>query len=531
MLKRRVWIPLAGVIFAVTLAAVALFFHTLLKVDFLIGDYLALVVAIFAFIVYLSGVLLFFGMRKKPSSLRRVRRIIGILLCVVVTVGSLIGAYLLNGVSRAKETVTTVETNRVAAVIGIYVKKDDAAQTLADTAQYPYGVLFSGNEKIYTNYILGEIKEQIGTEVSANVYPGISDLAGALRDESVKAIAVNKVYLSLLSESENYRSFSDEIRLIDEIPVSSAVTLDDVQLFIKPADQPAGHESAPKSASVREETPLVIDGAIIFYISGIDKHDGAEAANNRSDVNILMAVNPTTRQILFLNTPRDYFVVNPAHGAEDKLTHCGIDGVSNSIAALEGLYNVQIDKYARVNFDGFVRFIDAIGGITLDNPTAFWNNFHTDYFSDGTITMDGREALIYVREREAFGDGDLARGRNQIRVLIAIVEQMKKSGASILLNYNSILNSMANSFETDLTSDQISDLVKIASKNLTDWDIKSYSVSGYSGLRVTATGGSEPLFIVFPKEDTVVFASDLLDMIENNEIITDEILANAPSPY
>ena len=184
-----------------------------------------------------------------------------------------------------------------------------------------------------------------------------------------------------------------------------------------------------------------------------------------------------------------------------------------------------------MNFDGFIKLIDAIGGITLDNPTAFWNYRHEHFYDAGRITLNGEEALYYAREREAFGDGDLARGRNQIRVITAIIDKMKKSGASILMNYSNVIDSMAGCFETDLSSSEISDLVKIASANLQDWEVKSYSVSGFSGMRETASGGSEVLFIIFPKQDTVEFASSLFDMIQNGERITDDYLASAPSPY
>ena len=150
------------------------------------------------------------------------------------------------------------------------------------------------------------------------------------------------------------------------------------------------------------------------------------------------------------------------------------------------------------------------------------------YFEAGTITLNGHEALCYARERHAFGDGDLARGRNQVRVLTAILDKVKTDSGKILLNYSDILDALAGTFETDLTSSQISDLVRVALKYLNDWDIRSYSVWGGSGIRTVASMGTQEVAIIWPNANSVKFASTLLEMVINGELITDEVMAGAP---
>lgn len=536
MLKRRVWKPIAGIIFLITLVSVALFFYSLLKLDILRTEYLIAVTAVLALLLFLVGFLLYHGLRRKRSTARRVRRILGVILAVVVTLICLLGSYLLSGLDRTREAVTNKGESEVRGYISVFVANDDAAQELADMGAYRFGVL-AKHDELNTKYALNEIRSRIGTEVEAISYPGITDAAAAMRNGEINAIAVSEGFLDILTEVEKYADFPDEIRLVETIAVPSSASLESVgevkietvagQDAESPVEVPAvTPEPTPKPA-VRKTYGE--DETLIFYLSGIDKWEGTESRQSHSDVNILMAVNPKTHQILFINTPRDYFITNPALGGGDKLTHCAVQGVYNSIAALEQLYNIEVDNYVKVNFSGFVRFINAIGGVDVYSPVTFTNEDNIS-FVEGMNHLDGGGALVFARERHSFGDGDISRGKNQIRVLEGVIEKMKTSGMTILLNYNEILDTMAGTFETDLTSSQISDLIKVASRDLGDWEIKSYSSGGRLGMRTIASAGTELMSIIFPTQKTVDFATTLFNMILNDEVITDEKLDTAPAP-
>ena len=535
MLKRRVWKPIAGIIFFVLILCVALFFYTLIKLDILLPQYLIIVAAVMALLVFLVGFLLYHGLHRKRSHARRVRRIVGVTLAVIVAAVSLLGAYILSGVERTKQAITNRPASEIKGYITVYVRSDDAAQELASMGDYRFGVM-AKNDELSTRYALGEINTRTGKAVEAVSYPGISDAAAALMDGDVNALAVSESYLGILSETERFSGFTDQVRVIERIAVPNTATLDNVPAVnyetveIQSEDEP---EVTPEPTPEPTPAPIVRktygeDACLIFYLSGIDKWEGTESMQSHSDVNILVAVNTRTKQVLILNTPRDFFVTNPALGGGDKLTHCAVQGVYNSIAALENLYELHVNNYIKVNFEGFVRFINAIGGIDVDNPKAFQNETGSVKFVEGMNHLDGGGALVYARERHAFPDGDLARNRNQVRVLNAIINKLKSSGATLLLNYNEILDTMTGTFETDLTSSQMSDLIKIALGSMSEWDIKNYAASGVSGKRVTASGGSEPLFIIWPTQSTVDFAKELVRMIQNDEIITDELIESAP---
>ena len=386
-----------------------------------------------------------------------------------------------------------------------------------------------GDEKLHSNYALGMINKAVGSPVDAVSYAGIADAAEALMNGDVQALAVNKSFLSLLDNTESYESFTGDIRQIDEITVPRSATLENTAIII---DGTVQEEVAP--AVTPEPTPEPIkygeDRPLVFYLSGMDKYGKEIETNAHADVNILMAVNPITKQVLFVSTPRDFYVMNHALGGYDKLTHCAIQGVPNSIASLDEIYDIHVDNYCRVNFTGFADFIDLIGGITVDNPVTFRTTpLNSNYlFEAGPVDLDGWAALCYAREREAFGDGELARGRNQINVIKAIFNKVKSNSSAILMNYSDILDTLAGTFETDLTSEQMSDLIKVALGNINDWDIKSYSAWGGSGKGKVASMGSQEVYFIFPNARSVDFTKELFHTILNDELITDEMLSNAP---
>ena len=540
MLKRSKWRPIAIAILAVLLLAAMLFFFFLLRLDVLPALYLLLIAAVVVLFVYTAGVLLFFGMHRKCSPARRVRRIIGIVLSAILSVAFVFGAVILNRVDQTKNAVIARPDDAPRAIMGVYVANDDSAQTLADLGRHKFGVLAGlGDEKLHSNYALGIISEAVGAPVEAVSYVGITDAAEALMNGDVQALAVNKSFLTLLNDTESFASFSDEIRLVDDITVPRSATLDNTTIFIDGSVQEDGPGATPAATPgpTPEPTPEPIkygeDRTLIFYLSGMDKYGKEIATNAHADVNILMAVNPITKQVLLVSTPRDFYVMNHALGGYDKLTHCAIQGVPNSIESLNELYDIEINNYCRVNFTGFADFIDLIGGITFDNPVEFTTTKENDgyHYEAGEITLSGYKALCYARERQAFGDGELARGRNQIRVIKAIIEKVKSNSASILMNYSDILDTLAGTFETDLTSDQMSDLIKVALKSMNDWDIKSYSAWGGSGKGKVASMGSQEVYFIFPNSRSVDFTKELFHTILNNELITDEQLSNAPGAY
>ena len=214
-----------------------------------------------------------------------------------------------------------------------------------------------------------------------------------------------------------------------------------------------------------------------IYISGIDTY-GSISTVSRSDVNIIMTVNMNTHKILMTTTPRDAYVKIPDGGADqyDKLTHAGIYGVETSEQTLENLYGIKIDYYARINFTSFLKLIDQLGGVTVHNDQAFTSLHGKFDFPVGDIQMNSEQALGFVRERYSLDGGDNDRGKNQEKVISAIVNKL--ASLKSVSNFTSIVNNLQDSVQTNMSLDTINDLANTQLDSGSKFTVTSQAVTG-----------------------------------------------------
>ena len=198
------------------------------------------------------------------------------------------------------------------------------------------------------------------------------------------------------------------------------------------------------------ETPKDVKGdSFNVYISGIDTY-GPISSVSRSDVNIIMTVNRETKKILLTTTPRDSYVpiADGGNNQKDKLTHAGIYGVDASIHTLENLYGIDLNYYARLNFTSFLKLIDLLGGVDVYNDQEFTAHTNGKFYSVGNVHLDSEQALGFVRERYSLADGDRDRGRNQQKVIVAILQKLTSTEA--LKNYDGIIKGLQDSIQTNM---------------------------------------------------------------------------------
>ena len=214
-----------------------------------------------------------------------------------------------------------------------------------------------------------------------------------------------------------------------------------------------------------------------IYISGIDTY-GSISTVSRSDVNIIMTVNMNTHKILLTTTPRDAYVKIPDGGADqyDKLTHAGIYGVETSEKTLENLYGIKIDYYARINFTSFLKLIDQLGGVTVHNDQAFTSLHGKFDFPVGDIQMNSEQALGFVRERYSLDGGDNDRGKNQEKVVSAIVNKL--ASLKSVSNFTSIVNNLQDSVQTNMSLDTINALANTQLDSGSKFTVASQAVTG-----------------------------------------------------
>ena len=214
-----------------------------------------------------------------------------------------------------------------------------------------------------------------------------------------------------------------------------------------------------KELTKNVEAPKVSQNkAFNIYISGIDTY-GPISSVSRSDVNIIMTVNQETKKILLTTTPRDAYVpiADGGNNQNDKLTHAGIYGVDASIHTLENLYGIDLNYYARLNFTSFLKLIDLLGGVDVYNDQDFTSLHGNYHFPVGNVHLNSEQALGFVRERYSLANGDGDRGRNQQKVIAAIIQKL--TSAEALKNFDGIMQSLQDSVQTNMPPETMVSLV------------------------------------------------------------------------
>ena len=247
-----------------------------------------------------------------------------------------------------------------------------------------------------------------------------------------------------------------------------------------------------------------LDSPFTIYLSGIDNRDHTLPFAARSDVNLILAVNPAKHKILLLNTPRDFYVPLAMNGKLDKLTHAGLYGVNESIHTLENFYNIKFNYYARINFDATSTIIDQLGGVDIHIPYVV-NTYHGHrHYEPGNYHLNGNEALDFARERVSisWAGGDRERGRNQEKILTALIQKLQ-SDKTNLTRLDQIFNSIAKNIQTNFTPDDLKYLVQKQLTNFSNWQIESIDVDGKADITSTYTYPEPKHFVWHPCQDTV----------------------------
>ncbi len=489
MEKKRVLHILQIVAFVIQVLAAALACVVVLQLDILPGMYLAVVIAAMAIILSCTCMFMFF---KIAGDVAPWRRIVTCIFALLFACGCLLVSKLAMDAFSLFD-----EPNDDGNVRSCYVLvlNENAAKSLSDAKDYTFGAV-EGYDEEHTNLVLDEIEKETASIAVVKYYAQAPALVNALYSKEVDAIVMNGVSVSLLVEQEGYEDFLSRVRILHTVDYQE--------------------DSSGKNENKQEvvQTPFVV------YIGGSDTR--SQKLNvSRSDVNILAVVNPKSKQVLLLNTPRDYFIPNPAgKGVLDKLTHCGLYGVDCSMEALENLYDVNVSHYGMINFYGFEALIDAIGGVTVNAEHSFTANGRT-YIKYGENTLNGQQALDFARERYNVSGGDNGRGRNQMRVIKAVIEKLSSS-TTIVSKYSEILKSMEGMFVTDFTSEEIASLVKMQLRDMASWNIQSFAVTGKGDMQETYSAPGQKLYVMRPNEDVVAYASTLVDKVMNGEILAAE---------
>ena len=256
-------------------------------------------------------------------------------------------------------------------------------------------------------------------------------------------------------------------------------------------------------------------------ITGLDVY-GYIDEEGRSDVNMLVTVNPNTEQILMTSIPRDYQIYMPDKDyAMDKLTHTGFYGVNTTIAAEENLLDTKINYYVKVNFTTVKLFIYTIGGIDVYSEYEFNPVKMPEWtVKKGWNHMNGKQALAFARERKAFIDGDNQRIKNQQAVFEAVLKKATSS-KTMILKYNKILAEEKDYFRMSFSSREMRALVKMQLARNPQWKIYKNTIIGGNDILSTYSGGNA--YVMTQDQDSIDNAKALMNaVLEGKELDKDE---------
>lgn len=465
------------------------------RLNLLPDKYTIVLVIALAILVLLTGLLMFIRIKKSVGT---TRRIIACVLALVIVCGCGLVAKLAGDAYQTIQAVTGGEISNIRNLY-VFVRTDDPANTLKDTKGYSFAIIENYDVE-HTQKAISIIGEATNSEVVVAQYEKATDMADALYNEQVDALIISGAAVTLMMEEENYEDFTQKARILHTIPLE----------ILDPTE-----ENADKPVA---DTRSITERPFVVYISGSDTRS-SKLKISRSDVNILVIVNPVSKQVLLLNTPRDYYVPNPVgNGARDKLTHCGLYGVDCSMEALGDLYDLKVDYHAQINFTGFETLIDAVDGVTIYSDQAF--TARDTHIKKGENVLNGAQALDLVRERYHVSGGDNGRGKNQMKVIKALIEKIT-SGTTVISNYSKILKSLEGMFVTDITSEDISLLVKMQLSDMAKWNVQSFAVTGKGGHETNYSSPGHKAYVMYPNEDVVAYASKLADKVLSGETLTD----------
>ena len=494
--RRNDWIP--GAVITIIVIMLSVVFMGLLAMTKMVPTIYMLIIGIVLAVIAAIIWLLVWHTRYTG------RFIGGTVLAVIMIAILAFGGFYINKTRSAISNISgeTTEVTQMA----VYVKSDDAADSVEATAGYTYGIL-SSLDRENTDGAVAHLNSEFGTEVQTKEYAGLTELADGILNGEVNAMLLNSGYLSVYEDMDGYTDFSTKIKEVGTVDVESTI------------------QSAEESTPIEPITTANGGKVYTIYLSGIDTR-GEMTAKSRSDVNIIATVNTDTHEILLVSTPRDYFVpLSISGGVPDKLTHAGIYGIDVCMDTLGMLYDIDINYYFRINFGGFVKVIDALGGITVNSDYDFDSkNILGYHFNKGENYVNGEQALIFARERYAFQEGDRQRGKNQMEVIRGVVK--KALSPEILTSYSSILSSLDGCFGTNITYEEIAQILQQQLTNGGDWTIVSYSVNG-TGATEKPYSMSQKAYVMVPDYNTVDKAKSLMEKVRNGEVVTQEE-ADAP---
>ena len=382
----------------------------------------------------------------------------------------------------------------------VVVSASDSAESMSDVADYTFEYVSGMDTSNLTKLeqlIAKDIDQDPSVEEVSDWQTVISNVSSGSNVAVIVPESIRDSIASIMT------TFNTDTKVLKTYTISEIVT-----------------ESSSSSSSSSVDVSME---PFALYIAGNDE-EGEIGTTGNNDVNLVVVVNPTTRQILIISTPRDSYVSIVTDTGEvmekDKLTHAGDYGIAYSMATLDNLYSVNLDYYFRLNFTGCVGIVDAIAPITVHSDVDFTTTEDTypepiTFHAGDNVIDNGEYALAFCRERHAFALGDIQRGKNQMYVLTGIINRL--SSPAILTRYTSLMESIKDLFNTNMPQSSFTKLVNMTLEDST-WNIQSYSTMYDSFATLYSPLLTFNVDMTILDETSVQIVTEMIDKVEAGDV-------------
>lgn len=409
-------------------------------------------------VIFIVNIVLILLMRKLFKSDKKSKVTISIILSIVlIIIQSLVGYFII----RTYSTLSNMNKSKITYTTVIATKSESKLNDIKDLNDQKIGIVV--DETSIDGYIIGlEIIDEQNLEKDNTIveYTDFSSLVKDLYDSKIDAMIISKNYPSMFKSMDDYKNIEQETKIIYE--KSKTLTKDEISKY-------TGEEMVNFNTSDKIDKPFTV------LVMGIDSTASTLSKNATGNGDALMMVtfNPKTLNATIFSIPRDTYVPIACfeNQKENKITHAAWNGESCMIKTIENFTGIDIDYYVKINFQGVVKLVEALNGISVDVPLDFCeSNSKRSTKSENLIclkkgvqTLNGEEALALARHRKTLTTGDLQRGVNQQLVVQGILNKLKSvKSANQMLN---ILDTVSQNMDTNFTTKQILSFYDIA-KNL-----------------------------------------------------------------
>ena len=321
---------------------------------------------------------------------------------------------------------------------------DNAATKIEDIKGYTIGILNDNDSPdgyIIPQEMIQENKLEDDNEIKK--YDDYSTMLVDLYAGEVNAIFITDNYVDMFSNVSGYEDVATDTKII---------LSKDKKMKKSDTSQ---QEVSSSGKSITEPFTMLL--------MGIDSTDEVLEKNAiaNGDTLILVTFNPKTLNATMISIPRDSYVPIACWSdkAENKITHAAGYGTDCMMQTIEDYFGINIDYYAKINFKGLVKLVDAVGGVEVNVDAT--QTLCTDDSSRGEQvciepgfqTLNGEQALVYARNRKQLVNGDFGRGQHQQEIVVALMNKMKT--ITKVSTFMDILDTISNSLDTNLTTKQI----------------------------------------------------------------------------